>query len=515
MHPTDWTLRRLLAEADLPAVAPEMLPDVPIRGLADDSRRVSPGFCFAAIRGARLDGHDFVDAAVRSGATVVVTGCPMVLPDSVTAVQVPDVRLAVARLAAAYYGVNRCRDGQRVRLVGITGTNGKSTVCRILQSILQTAGHRTAAVGTLGYDLLKSSVPARLTTPPPIELCAFLAQAADAGASYAVLEVSSHALDQRRCDGLSFDAAVFTNLTGDHFDYHGTREAYLRAKKRLFDQLDPDAAVIINDDDPAAADMVADCRASVIRYGISNTLADVTAEIRSTSLSGNELEIHFGGLSVPVSSALIGRHNASNVLAAVGAAFKLGVPAEDIARGVERAALVRGRLERVEPEGCPVAVLVDYAHTDDALENALSTLAPLTVGRLICVFGCGGDRDRTKRRRMGSVVGRLADVAVITSDNPRTEAPADIVDQILPGIEGHPDCEVVIEPDRRCAIRSAIGVAVAGDAVLIAGKGHEDYQILGDRTIRFDDAEEAREALTASGATGCASEPRLRRVGSV
>ena len=511
MYPTDWTLRRLLAEADLPAINPETLPDIPIRGLADDSRRVSPGFCFAAIRGTQHDGHEFVNAAVKDGATVVLTERPVAVPDTVTTLQVPNARAAVARLAAAFYGVNRCRNGNRLRMIGITGTNGKSTTCLILQSILQAAGHPTAAVGTLGYDVLESSLPAQLTTPPPIDLCAYLARAVQAGASYAVMEVSSHALDQQRCAGLSFDAAVFTNLTGDHFDYHLTREAYLQAKKRLFDKLDADAAAIVNDDDPAAADMVADCHAPVIRYGISNPRLDVTADIRAMSLSGSELAVRFGGSSVCVRSELIGRHNVSNVLAAVGVAHKLGVRAADIAEGVQRVGLVRGRLQRVEPEGCPIAVLIDYAHTDDALDNALSTLKPLTVGRLICVFGCGGDRDRTKRPRMGAVVGRLADVAVVTSDNPRTEDPDAIINEILPGIEHHANCETYVEPDRRSAIRQAIAMADAGDTVLIAGKGHEDYQLLGRKTIHFDDVEEAVEALRQVDLSG----PRLRGVSSV
>ncbi|MCK4659236.1 MAG: UDP-N-acetylmuramoyl-L-alanyl-D-glutamate--2,6-diaminopimelate ligase [Phycisphaerae bacterium] len=511
MQTPDWTLHRLFAEAGLGVTDPQTVPDVPIHGLTDDSRRVSPGFCFVAIRGTRHDGHDFVDTAIENGASVILAEQPVNAPDSVVTVRSSNTRSAVARLAAAFYGVNRCRNGQRLRLIGITGTNGKSTTCRILQSILQTAGHRTAAVGTLGYDVVDDCLPAQLTTPPPIELCACLSQALEAGAAYAVLEVSSHALDQHRCDGLSFDAAVFTNLTGDHFDYHKTREAYLQAKKRLFDNLDPDAAAVINDDDPASAEMVADCRVPVIRYGISNPQLEVTAEIHSMSLSGCELELNFGGHSGLVRSSLIGRHNTSNILAAVGAAYKLGVRADDIARGIERLGVVRGRLQRLEPEGFPISVLVDYAHTDDALDNALSTLKPLTIGRLICVFGCGGDRDRTKRPRMGAAVGRLAEVAVVTSDNPRTEAPQAIIDEILPGIGEFPNCETYVEPDRGSAIRQAIAMAEAGDTVLIAGKGHEDYQILGRRTIHFDDAEVAREALQEVDLSG----PRLRGVSSV
>ncbi|MFH0981110.1 MAG: UDP-N-acetylmuramoyl-L-alanyl-D-glutamate--2,6-diaminopimelate ligase [Planctomycetota bacterium] len=511
MHPTDWTLHRLMADAGLRTIDAARWPDVPIRGLADDSRQVAPGFCFVALRGTRQDGHDFVEAAVKNGAVVVFSERPVAVPRSVVAVQVPDTRSAVAHLAATFYGVNRCRNGQRLRLIGVTGTNGKSTTCRILQSILQAAGHRTAVVGTLGYDLLDGSVPAPLTTPPPIELCAYLSRAIDAGGAYAVMEVSSHASDQRRCDGLSFDAAVFTNLTGDHFDYHGTRDAYLRAKKRLFDGLEPDAAAMVNDDDPAATEMVADCRAPVIRYGISNPRLEVTAEIRAISLSGSELEIRFGGSTMAVRTTLIGRHNTSNVLAAVGTAYKLGIPAEEIAAGVERVGLVRGRLQRVELEGCPISVLVDYAHTDDALDNALSTLKPLTIGRLICVFGCGGDRDRTKRPRMGAVVSRLADIAWVTSDNPRSEDPGAIINEILPGMAAGARCKTYVEPDRKSAIGQAIAMAEAGDTILIAGKGHEDYQIIGRDTIHFDDVEVAAEALGQVDLTG----PRLRGVSRV
>ena len=511
MGPMDWTLRRLFAEAGVLPVSPATLPEVPVRGLADDSRRVAPGFCFVAIPGTQQDGCAFVPAALQRGATVVLAEKPVTLPPPAVAVQVPNARLAVARLAAAFYRVNRCHNGQRLRLVGVTGTNGKSTTCLIVQSILQTAGHSTAVVGTLGYDLVDGSVPAPMTTPPPIDLCAYLARARDAGASYAVMEVSSHALAQHRSDGLTFDIAVFTNLTGDHFDYHETRAAYLQAKKRLFDGLDPDAAAIINDDDAAGADMVADCRAAKVRYGIAKPHIEITADLRAMTLSGSTLEVRIEGTPVRVQSQLIGRHNASNVLAAIGAAHKLGIRVDDIVRGVEGLDLVRGRLQRVEPEGCPIAVLVDYAHTDDALENALSTLKPLTIGRLLCVFGCGGDRDRTKRPRMGAVVGRLADVAVITSDNPRSEDPNAIINEILTGMKDCPACRTYVVPDREAAIRQAVAMAEAGDTILIAGKGHEDYQIRGGETIHFDDVEVAAEALRKVDPHG----PRLRAVSGV
>ena len=495
MYPTEWTLRRLLAEADLPTVSPEAFPDVPIHSLADDSRRASTGCCFAAISGTQQDGHDFVDAAVRKGAAAVITEQPIAVPDTVAMVRVENARAAVARLAAAFYGVNRCHRGQRLRLVGVTGTNGKSTTCQILHSILRAAGHRTAVVGTLGYDLVGKRLPAPLTTPPPIDLCAHLSQAMESGASYAVMEVSSHALDQRRCDGLSFDAAVFTNLSGDHFDYHGTREAYLEAKKQLFDRLDSGAAAIVNDDDSATDELVADCQAPVVRYGISNPRIGASVEVRSTSLSGSRLDLRLGERNIVVNGKLIGEHNALNILAAAATAARLGIRVDDIRDGIEQITVIPGRLQRVEPEGCPIAVLVDYAHSDDSLDHALATLKPLTIGRIICVFGCGGDRDRTKRPRMGAVAGRWAAAAVVTSDNPRTEDPMRIINAIMPGFDQYPDCQTHVESNRGKAIRYAIEMAEPGDTVLIAGKGHEDYQIIGKETTHFDDSEQAREAL--------------------
>ncbi|MCP4590643.1 MAG: UDP-N-acetylmuramoyl-L-alanyl-D-glutamate--2,6-diaminopimelate ligase [bacterium] len=498
MAPKDWTLRRLLGAAGLLEHGADLPPDIPIASLTDDSRNVSSGSCFVAISGTRADGRGFIPAAAAAGAVAVVDEGGSGVPAGVVHVRVPDSRSALARLAAVFHGVTQCRNGRRLRLIGITGTNGKTTTCRLLQAILEAAGHRTASVGTLGYGLGSRSVPSRMTTPAPLVLCDQLAHALDAGATYAVMEVSSHALDQHRCDGLSFDAAVFTTLSGDHLDYHGTRAAYVRAKKRLFDVLDADAAAIVNADDPASPEMLPDCRAAVVRYGLTATGTDVNAEVVRSSIEGNLLRLRFAGRTVNLSSRLMGRHNAINIAAAAAAAWKLGVPVGDIVRGIEDTKVVSGRLERVEPDGCPISVLVDYSHTDDALDHALATLVPLTVGRLICVFGCGGDRDRTKRPRMGAVVGRRAHVAVVTSDNPRTEDPRAIINEILPGIEGYEDCSTHVEPDRRQAIKLAVGLAEPGDTVLIAGKGHETYQDLGAEQAHFDDAEEAREAIQAA-----------------
>ena len=425
------------------------------------------------------------------------------MPPNVTCVRVADTRVAVARLAAAFHHIGRVRDGRRLRLIGITGTNGKSTTAHLLRSILEAGGHRTALQGTIRYDLIDTIVTASLTTPPPTELCSYLARAASAGASYAVMEVSSHALAQRRCDGLTFDAGVFTNLSGDHLDYHQTEGEYLSAKKRLFDGLDADALAVVNAEDPAADKIVADCRAHIALYAIDSHVSQVRAKIRTSDRRGSTFDLITDSAAVAnVSTALIGRHNVMNAIAAAGTAARLGIPGDAIRRGIEAVRTVDGRLQVVSPADCPFTVVVDYAHTDHALENALRALKPLKRRRLLCVFGCGGDRDRTKRPRMARAVARRADAAFVTSDNPRSEDPQAIIDEILPGFAGQTHCAVQADPDRAVAIRAAIAAAGPGDIVLIAGKGHEDYQVIGGRRIHFDDAEVARQCLVALEVTG-------------
>ncbi|MBI4717218.1 MAG: UDP-N-acetylmuramoyl-L-alanyl-D-glutamate--2,6-diaminopimelate ligase [Planctomycetes bacterium] len=493
-------LADLLARAGLEVPA-EVPPGVALTLLTDDSRKARPGACFVAVRGAGVDGHQFVDAAVRNGATTVVVEHSVPLPRGVLAIPVRDSRSALARLAAAFHDLRGGNDGANgLSLLGITGTNGKTTVAWMLRSILSAAGARPALLGTIEYDLVGERLRAPLTTPGAVELCRHLARAREAGATHAVMEVSSHALDQCRTDGLRFSAAVFTNLTGDHLDYHRTMEAYRAAKRRLFTGLGGEAFAIINADDPAAAFMSADLRARVVSVGMDARAADVSAHMARMGRMGSSFVLRGRTFETEIHCRLPGRHNVLNALCAAAAAEAIGVCAAAVRTGLEQLNGVPGRLQRVERDGCPFSVLVDYAHTDDALRNVLQAVRPLTTGRVLCVFGCGGDRDRSKRPRMAAVVGQLADVAVVTSDNPRSEDPQAIIAEILRGFEPGGACRVQVEADRKRAIELAIGEARPGDTVLIAGKGHEDYQLIGGAVLEFDDASVARTCLEASAA---------------
>lgn len=494
----------MFARAGLAASSDPPPPDVKITSLADDSRKVVKGGCFVAVRGVERDGHDFVDAAARAGAAVVLVDRDVAVPDPVIRLRVEDTRVALARLAAAYHGL-RDKGVRNPALIAVTGTNGKTTVAWLLRSILRSDGHQTALMGTICYDLVTDVMPAPLTTPGSLDLCRHLAATRAAGADYAVLEVSSHALDQRRTEGLDFTAGVFTNLSGDHLDYHGTMEAYCGAKRRLFNSLGRDAVAVINRDDPVADLVGADLRARVLTFGIQAPNVDVGARIEEVSSSGSRFVLRGRSFETAMQCALIGRHNIMNALAAAATAEALGIAPAAIRQGIERTPSVPGRLQRVDPAGCPISVLVDYAHTDDALRSVLQALRPLSPGRLVCVFGCGGDRDRAKRPRMAAVVESVADVAYVTSDNPRTENPQTIIDEILSGFGAKSRCRVEVDPDRRGAIERAIVAARPDDTVLIAGKGHEDYQLIGDRVLHFDDAEVARECLNRVALAGSAA----------
>ena len=505
-----------------------------IRSVVEDSREVECGSCFVAVRGAKVDGHDFIDGALRAGASAVVCEHPVAVPPAVPVLVVDHTQGVAGQLAAVLYGLDRCQRDGRLKVVGITGTNGKSTFCYLLRAILEEAGCPTAMLGTVQYDLGSRTITANMTTPPAATLIGYLAEAAQAGVTHAVIEVSSHALDQGRCDGVRFAVGVFSNLSGDHLDYHQSMAAYLRAKKRLFDRLDPDAVAVINADDPAGEQMVADCRARIVRYGIAGDTGmsarsrsvgsgtgaaapddelDVSALVHESTATGTQfdLTIRHGGAgstsglieSCPVNSSLVGRHNVQNCLAASAAATALGVDLEEIVAGLTSVRCVPGRLHRVEAGRTDVTVLVDYAHTDDALANVLSALRPLAGQRLIVLFGCGGDRDRSKRPRMAGVVARYADRIVVTSDNPRTEDPKRIIDEILPGFAPGDMERVTVEPDRRKAITQAIKMAEPGDMVLLAGKGHETYQEIGRERIDFDDAAVAADVLNTLAHCDC------------
>jgi UDP-N-acetylmuramoyl-L-alanyl-D-glutamate--2,6-diaminopimelate ligase len=406
---------------------------------------------------------------------------------------VSDGRLALALLADGY---QRHPSGE-MTVVGITGTNGKTTTAHLVASIFDTAGWTCGVLGTVGYRIGNELREATHTTPEAPDVQALLREMVDRGCRACAMEVSSHALALRRVDGMTFAAGIFTNLTRDHLDFHADMEAYYQAKRRLYEMLPEGAPALINADDPRAASLAETC-CRPVTYGISRP-ADVMPGPLSFSLEGLRFDVRTPRGSLHVASSLVGRPNVYNILAAVSAAVALGLPFDVIERGVAALPGVPGRFEVVSGPGDGVTVIVDYAHTDDALRNLLETARSLTRGRLITVFGCGGDRDRTKRPLMGAVAGRLSDFILITSDNPRSEDPAGIIEQVLRGIT--PDTRrdreqrVLTIADRREAIAKAIQLAHAGDLVLIAGKGHEKYQVIGDRVLPFDDVAVARESL--------------------
>jgi UDP-N-acetylmuramoyl-L-alanyl-D-glutamate--2,6-diaminopimelate ligase len=464
-----------------------------ITGIAYDSRRVEPGHVFVALRGQHADGTQFVAQAIERGAVAVVS---QEAPSSSSAgawAQVSDARLALAVLASAFNE----HPSHRMRVVGITGTNGKTTTAYLMSSIFEAAGITCGLLGTVAYRIGTETREATRTTPEAPDVQALLAEMVSNGCDACVMEVSSHALALNRVDEIRFAAAIFTNLTRDHLDFHADMEDYFQAKRRLFRLLPRDRPAVINVDDPRGAVLLETAGRS-ITYAI-NRQADVSPATLSYSLEGLSFEVKTPRGAVNVQSSLVGRPNVYNILAAVAAGAALDVPIEAIERGIASLAAVPGRFQVVSSRRDDVTVVVDYAHTDDALRNLLETARPLAAGRIITVFGCGGDRDRTKRPLMGAVAGRLSDVILITSDNPRGEDPARIIEEIQRGIT--PDTrratvqriEAIV--DRQRAIDEAVDTAQPGDLVLIAGKGHEKYQVIGSRTLPFDDVEVAQSAL--------------------
>jgi UDP-N-acetylmuramoyl-L-alanyl-D-glutamate--2,6-diaminopimelate ligase len=464
----------------------------PVQHLTADSRHVVPETLFVALRGVHADGHRFLDEALAKGASaLVVEECPPALQQRAqqagcTVVQVPNSRQAFARLASAYYG----HPGRHLRLIGITGTNGKTTTSYIIESILQAAGKAVGVIGTVNYRLGVQHLPASHTTPDALQLHALLAQMVQANIDYTVMEVSSHALDQERVWGCRFDAAVFTNLSRDHYDYHGTAEAYFAAKARLFQDL-PAVWHIINLDDPYGQRLLHMSRARLLTYGLEGEATCKPSAVQH-GLAGIRFTLSTTKGQLDIVSPLVGRHNVYNLLAGIAVAIALDIDAGAITQGIAQLERVPGRLERVDC-GQDFAVFVDYAHTPDALEQILQLVRAETTGRLITVFGCGGDRDPGKRPLMGRVATGLSDYTIITSDNPRTEDPQRIIDAIITGVEKSGDYITI--PDRQEAIEHAIAVAQSWDTIVIAGKGHEDYQILGQTRRHFDDREVAQAAL--------------------
>ncbi|NPV91491.1 MAG: UDP-N-acetylmuramoyl-L-alanyl-D-glutamate--2,6-diaminopimelate ligase [Firmicutes bacterium] len=470
-------------------------PGVEINGVQYDSRRIRPGDLFVAVPGLKNDGHLFVDGAVEAGAAAVVVERMDAAPSGAVVVQVRDSRTALSRLAAAFYG----EPGRRLRMIGVTGTNGKTTTTHLIEAMLKAAGRPTGLLGTIGGRMGEQSFPVAHTTPESLDLQELLARMLREGAECVVMEVSSHALALKRVADCEFDVGVFTNLTQDHLDFHTGMDDYREAKQLLFSRLGEGEAktgtkyAVINRDDPAAEFFIQASTAPVITFGI-NSDAAVSARDLEITLRGVSFTAVTPGGEIDVQLQISGRFNVYNALAAVAVGWREGIDPAVIRSALAGVEGVPGRFEAVS-EGQEFAVVVDYAHTPDGMENVLSTARGITRERLITVFGCGGDRDRTKRPLMGEAAARWSDYVIVTSDNPRTENPGRIIDDILPGVSGMPSERYEVIEDRRSAIRRAVGMARPGDIVVIAGKGHETYQIVGTETFPFDDRKVAREAL--------------------
>jgi UDP-N-acetylmuramoyl-L-alanyl-D-glutamate--2,6-diaminopimelate ligase len=475
--------------------------DVEITGVSTDSRTIQPGYLFVAVSGTSDDGHHFMGDALKRGAAALAGETLAPRAGEQAHVHVPDGRIAAALLAEAFYGY----PSRELDVIGITGTNGKSSTLYLIRSILDAAGLPSSAVGTISYSIGDATMPALNTTPGPVELSSALRQAVDAGHSHFVMEVSSHALHQRRVEAIKFKVAVYTNLSLDHLDYHESLDEYFSAKRHLFELLPgagDGATAVINADDERAKDIVAATTADIITFGLSAG-ADIHAANIKTSVSRTSFDVTTPQGSFPITLKLLGRHSVYNALAAVGACLGLGIDLPTIKEGLEELVIVPGRFERIR-EGQSLEVIVDYAHTPEALRSLLESARTICKGKLILVFGAGGDRDRSKRPEMGTLASELADFAVVTSDNPRSEDPFRIALDIEIGFQRkgkERGQHYLVMVDRREAIEEALNAAEVGDIVIIAGKGHETYQIFKDGTIRFDDREVVRDWLQSMSKT--------------
>ncbi len=488
-------------ETALPAGASSLQ----IRQVACDSRKTRPGALFFALHGAKADGNAFIQDALKRGAVAVASeeSAPATNPAGVAWIQVREARKSLAITAANFLG----HPANALQLVAVTGTNGKTTTTSVVDAILKTSGAKTGLFGTIAYHTPLGDYPAPNTTPESVDLQGFFAEIRDAGGKYAVLEASSHSLAMDRLWGCHFQAAVFTNLTREHMDFHKTFEDYFAAKKRLFEGTGagaPEVAVLNADDE--FGKQLAGLAKKTVTYGLESD-ADITTKKFQLTFDGLTFTAHTPNGKVHVVSRLVGRINVYNLLAAIGAAQALGLSNDVIENGIRDLESVSGRFQRIDL-GQPFLVIVDYAHTDDALENLIRTARELNPkGRIITLFGCGGEKDRTKRPVMGEVTGRLSDLTILSSDNPRSEDPLKIISDIIVGLQKTAG-KYLIEPDREKAIGMAMEEARSGDIVLLAGKGHENYQILADRTFEFDDREMARRALRERGF----EEPRNNQV---
>jgi len=476
--------------------------DVEVTGITCDSRRVKPGYVFAAVHGTKEDGSRYAAEAVATGAAAIVSDKRLALNGSLIQIIVDDARKALSAFAAA---IND-HPSTKLHVIGVTGTNGKTTTTYLIRSILENAGKPCGIIGTIEYNVGGAAVQANNTTPDSAELQGFLGRMVDKGMRFCAMEVSSHSLVQDRVADVHFDSAVFTNLSHEHLDYHLTLDEYFAAKAMLFEMLNDSAHAVLNANDPRSVALVQRTRAQVTWYGM-DCGADFGAKIISSGIDGSHVILDTPKGRNELKLKLIGKHNISNALAAAAACSAYGVKPEQIVRGLQAVANVPGRLERVDG-GDGFAVFVDFAHTDDALNTVLSNLRELAPRRIITVFGCGGDRDRGKRPKMAAATERWSDLVVVTSDNPRTEDPLQIIEEIKRGFS--PRANYVVEPDRTAAIEKAIALAEAGDLVLIAGKGHENTQKFADRVIPFDDREVARALLERRGTTVCGCKSNIK-----
>lgn len=505
--------------------------------VTEDSRTVVPGSLFIARGGTKSDGKLYVEQALAAGAVAILTDAedPVFAALPVPVVVARDVALVSARIGERFYG----DPSRSLALALVTGTNGKTTTTTLIWQMMNAAGRRCGLVGTVVVDDGTEVAEATMTTPPSIELSRTLQRMVEGGCVAGALEASSHALDQKRCDALAVRVGVFTNLSGDHLDYHQTMEAYASAKARLFELLPADAVAIVNADDPAHERMVRDCRARVVkcRLGAAGGADEAGVEIGEVSIEGMALTLTGPWGRIACEVPMVGRYNAMNVLEAVAASHALGLTGAELTPGLEGVRAPAGRLERVEVPGGKFHVFVDYAHSDDSLRKVLEAVGPLVPGReprgggltrhagraeagepngrLWVVFGCGGDKDRTKRPRMGRAAAELADLVVLTSDNPRSERPGAIIDEVLAGVPPALRAKVTVQVERERAIRHALEQARAGDVVVIAGKGHETEQVLSDgkgglTRIHFDDREVARKILEERRATESAAAVKRR-----
>ena len=469
-------LRELLEGMEV--ISQTISPDTEITHVCVDSRATQKGSLFVAVPGNRCDGGHYARQAVDRGAVCVV--CQSELPPDLPWVKVRDARLALSQLACRWYG----HPSRQLTMLGVTGTNGKTTVTYLLRHILQRTGMKTGLIGTVQNIVGEQTLPAQRTTPDALQIQQLLSAMTKNGCSHAVMEVSSHALDQHRAEGIDFAVGIFTNLTEDHLDYHGTMGCYCDAKAKLFQM---SRMGVCNADDPWTERLLAGASCPSVYYGIHNP-AEVWAEDIFLHSRSVDFTVCTARTRTPVHLGVPGRFSVYNALGAIAACGELGIPPEECAAALATFPGVAGRMEVVPTPGKPYTLLIDYAHTPDALENVLKTVRGFAQNRVIAVFGCGGDREREKRPLMGHIAGKLADLTIITSDNPRTEEPMAIIRDILPGIAGAED-KYIVEPDRRGAIALAMGRAAAGDVIVLCGKGHETYQEIGDKTIPMDERE--------------------------